>query len=64
MARKARRVVTVSVALSLAPGVSIAHARREVRSRINDLCEYHSWIGSGETSRPAEESDVRVRSIK
>ena len=40
--RRKRRLIKVEVTLSLAPGVTAAQARKELRSRINDGCEYHS----------------------
>lgn len=43
MPQRKRRTVKVEVTLSLAPGVTAAQARKELRSRVNDLCEYHSW---------------------
>ena len=44
-----RRRVRVTVELSLAPGVTAAQARRELRTRVNDLCCYS-----------LEEGEVRV----
>ena len=40
--RRKRRLIKVEVTLSLAPGVTAAQARKELRSRINDQREYHS----------------------
>lgn len=50
-----RRYIAVTLKLSLAPGVTAAQARREVRTRVNELCGYHSHI---------EDSDVRVSRIR
>lgn len=50
-----RRYVEITLKLSLAPGVTAAQARREVRTRINEGCIYHSHI---------EESDVRAVKIE
>ncbi|MBY0395633.1 MAG: hypothetical protein K2X91_04070 [Thermoleophilia bacterium] len=47
-----RRYVEVTLKLSLAPGVTAAQGRREVRTRVNDLCCYS-----------LEESDVRVSKV-
>lgn len=47
-----RRYLQVTLKISLAPGVTAAQARREVRSRVNDLCCYS-----------LDESDVRVAKI-
>lgn len=47
-----RRIVTMLVTLSLAPGVTALEARRELRTRVNEQC-CHS----------REEEDVRVRRV-
>lgn len=54
MARARRREVTVAVTLSIAPGVTLAEAKREIRTRVNELCGYYSHV---------EESDVRIRRL-
>jgi hypothetical protein len=43
------------VVLSVAPGITAAEARRELRTRCNDLACFSDHV---------EESDVRVRSAK
>lgn len=57
MKKPKRRRVRVLVTLSVHPGMTAAEARRELRTRVNDLSEHHSWLASG---RQPEESDVRV----
>jgi hypothetical protein len=47
---KKRRLIPVTVMLSVAPGMTKAQALRELRSRINDGCCY-----------ALEEREVRVR---
>lgn len=53
MATKKRKLIRVVVTLSVAPHVSAAEARRELRSRVNDSC---CWF--------YDEEDVRVRQAK
>jgi hypothetical protein len=55
MSRPKRRLMTVEVTLSVKPGVTAAQARRELRTRCNDLA---CW------SADLEEGDVRVRKMK
>lgn len=55
-----RRDVTVVVTLSVHRDMTLAEAKRELKTRTNDLCEQHSMLASG---RQAEESDVRVRRV-
>lgn len=50
-----RRIVKQLVTLSVAPGVTAAQARRELRTRCNELCGYHYHL---------DDSDVRVRKIE
>lgn len=54
MARPKRRTVHVLVTVSLAPGVTKAEAKREIRSRVNDGCGFYSHVG---------ERDVRISGI-
>lgn len=51
MARK-KKIVYALVALSVDPEVSAADARRELRSRVNDGCDYYY-----------DEHQVRARSV-
>jgi|LNFM01.1.fsa_nt_gb hypothetical protein len=59
-AKPRRKVVFLTIAVSLRPGITVAHAKREVRTRVNDLTEHHCF-------RPdrsqAEESDVRIKRV-
>lgn len=48
-----RKLIKVEVLLSVAPHISAAEARRELRTRINELCCFHH-----------DEPDVRVRKAK
>lgn len=52
MARR-RKLVTMLVTVSVNPDMSAAEARREVRTLVNDQCNY-SW----------DQEDIRVRSVK
>lgn len=56
-----RRFIKVTLTLSVAHDVKKAEAVREVRTRVNEGCDYHEKFGSG---RWAETSDVRVRSAR
>lgn len=49
-----RRYLSMTLKVSIAPGVTAAQARREVRTRVNELCGYHSHL---------EDSDVHVARI-
>lgn len=53
--RPRRRTVKVLVTLSLAPGVTADQARRELRSRCNDLAGWYQHL---------DDEDVRVRKAK
>lgn len=55
MSRPRRRVVKVLVTLSVAAHVTAAQARRELRTRCNDLAGWYCHI---------ETEDVRVRKAK
>lgn len=48
-----RKLVKVEVLLSVAPHIPAAEARRELRTRVNELCCYYY-----------EEPDVRVRKAR
>lgn len=48
----ARRYLKITLTVSLAPGVTAAQARREVRTRVNDLCCYS-----------LDEGEVRVQKM-
>lgn len=54
MATNKRRRMTITVVLSVAPGITKAEAVREVRTRVNQLACYSCHI---------EEEDVRIRQI-
>lgn len=56
-----RKTITVSVTLSVHPGVSKSAAVRELRSRVNELCGYATYrdLDWGQM----EEADVRVRKV-
>lgn len=54
MARTFRRKVDVTVTVSIAAGVSLSQAKREIKTRVNDLCGHYCHI---------EESDVRIQRI-
>lgn len=56
-----RRIITAVVELSLAPGVTAAAARRELRTRVNDLCCYSLDDPDGAWPKG---SFVRVKSCK
>lgn len=58
-----RKTVKVTVTLSVAPHVTAAQARRELRKRVNQKCGYYSWFGEGNNAQPAKDSDVRVRKV-
>lgn len=49
MRRKKRRQIVVTLTLSVAPGVTVREAKREVKTRTNDACCYS-----------LNEEDVRV----
>lgn len=50
-----RKYIRVEVTLSVAAHVSAAEARRELRTRVNELCGWSQYIN---------DTDVRVRSLK
>lgn len=54
MKRRKRRLVKVEVTLSVDPALTAAQARTELRSRVNDLCEYWDW----------PENAIRIRKAK
>lgn len=58
-----RKELTFIVTVSIKRDITTNEAKREVKTRVNYLGGYHSYYGSGESSRPAEDSDVRVRRI-
>ena len=49
-----RRYLSMTIKVSVAPGVTAAQARREVRTRVNELSGWYSHL---------EDSDVRVARI-
>lgn len=56
---KRRKLITLTVTVSVAHDVTKAHAKRELRTRVNDLSAHHSYT----VDRQSEESDVRVRKV-
>lgn len=60
-ARKPRsRDVSVVVTMRVHRGMTVAEAKRELKTRANDLCGHYEWLRSG---RLAEESDLKIRKI-
>lgn len=56
-----RKQITVLVTLSVHPRVTAAEARRELRTRVNELREHHCVFQSG---LYAEEKHVRVAKLE
>lgn len=56
----ARRVIELTVKVSVAPGVTKAMAKRELRTRVNEACVYGGFKTNGEY---LEDEDVRVRKV-
>lgn len=67
-----RKTIAMLIAVTVPDYMTVAQTKREVRSRINDLCAFHDRIGIRVTDRLGgstydyaypEEKDVRLRKI-
>jgi hypothetical protein len=54
----ARKIVEIRLRVSVPKWASAAMTRREVRSRINDLCGYYDFV-----STPRGEGELRLRAL-